>query len=221
MFYRYYCWFCKFFHDAKCCIRARSATILRDRERVVVVVAARLLRDQAELLELGELFAAQPGRVEQFLAATAASRPAPDGSVRRSARCPRSRRSPRAARAVRLRCDARRHEAAVDRVELLLDDPQRQVVVLLLREHVAQPRHVAGGELAVPGRCALGLHQPLVLEEADLADREIGEFRLEVGQDVTDREGGAAAAAMPAAARREPRRSSCLAPTPVRTAAVR
>jgi len=94
----------------------------------------------------------------------------------------------RGARAVGGR--AGRHQAAIDRVELVLDDPQREVVVPLLAEHVAQPADVAGGELPVAGRRALGLHQALILQEADLADRQIGELDLEVGQDIADGERG-------------------------------
>ncbi len=81
------------------------------------------------------------------------------------------------------RLDRRRLQAAVEGVEVLADHLQRQVVVALHRQHVAQPLDVGLGELAVARRRALGLDQPLVLEEADLGDRD----RVEVGaQQVED-----------------------------------
>ena len=48
-----------------------------------------------------------------------------------------------------------RLEAAVDRVEVLADDLQREVVLTLRGEHVAQARDVVGRELAVAGGRAL------------------------------------------------------------------
>ena len=77
-------------------------------------------------------------------------------------------------------------QAAVDRVQVLLDDPQRQVVVALGREHVAQPGDVVAAELAVARRRALGLDQPLRLEEPDLRDGDVREVRPELGQHLTD-----------------------------------
>ncbi len=48
-----------------------------------------------------------------------------------------------------------RLEPAVDRVEVLLDDLQRQVVVALAGQHVAQPLHVGGGRTCgSPTGCA-------------------------------------------------------------------
>jgi len=71
---------------------------------------------------------------------------------------------------------------------LVLDDAKRQIVVLLLREHVTQPGNISGRELAVSGRGALGAYQALVLEEPDLADGQVREIDLQMGQDVADRE---------------------------------
>ena len=68
-------------------------------------------------------------------------------------------------------------------VEVLADDLQRQVVVLLDVEDVAQPVDVAVGVAPVPGRCPLGREQALALEEPDLRDRDVREL---LGQDLQD-----------------------------------
>jgi len=76
----------------------------------------------------------------------------------------------------------------------------------------------ASEEQLAAQRRSLGLDQPLVLQEADLADREVGELDLQVRQDVPDRERGGGVPA-----RRTHRRHAEApgAPAPLRTAAVR
>ncbi len=72
-------------------------------------------------------------------------------------------------------------------VEALLDDLQRQEVLALLPEDPAQARDVDAVELPVAGRGALGLDQPLALQEPDLRDRDVGELVLEVREHLADR----------------------------------
>src|SRR4051812_32373072 len=179
---------------------------------VVVVVAARLLADQAELLELGELVAAQPGRVQQLLAREPHRRRRRTEVLGRR-RVVLDRGDGHVGRTWAVGRGPRRHQAAVDRVQLVLDDPQRQVVVALLGEHVAQPAHVTAGELPVARGRPLRLHQPLVLEEPDLADREIRKLDLQMGEHVADGERGSGSPAGCAHTRH--------AFAPTRTAAVR
>ena len=78
------------------------------------------------------------------------------------------------------------HESAIDRVQLVLDHPQRQVVVALLAKDIAQPGDVIRRELAIAGRRALRTDQPLGLQEPDLADRDIREVCTELAQHLTD-----------------------------------
>ena len=69
---------------------------------------------------------------------------------------------------------------AVDLVEPLLDHLQRQEVLALLAQDEAQPFDVGRVELAVARRRALGIDEPLALEEADLRDRDVGELVAEL-----------------------------------------
>ena len=78
------------------------------------------------------------------------------------------------------------------------DDLEGQEMLALLAQHPAQPLHVVVEELSVARRRSLGVHQALALEEADLRDRDVGEFLPEQGQDVTDGEVRTAAHSLPA-----------------------
>src|SRR6478735_5361103 len=84
------------------------------------------------------------------------------------------------------RVDRRRLEAAVDRIEVLADHLEREVVVTLHREDVAEPVHVVAGELPVAGRGPLRVDQSLVLEEPDLGDRDPREVRPELAEHLPD-----------------------------------
>ena len=76
-------------------------------------------------------------------------------------------------------------------VEPVLDHLEGQVVVLLLAQDPAQPIDVGLVELAVAGRGALRVEQPLALEEPDLRDGDVGELPLEQREDLADRQVGA------------------------------
>ena len=76
---------------------------------------------------------------------------------------------------------------AVDLVEPFLDHLQRQEVLALLAQDEAQPLDVGRIELAVARRRALGVDEPLTLEEADLRDRDVGELVAQLVQHVADR----------------------------------
>ncbi len=58
----------------------------------------------------------------------------------------------------------------------------------MLVQDPAQPREVLVVELPVPRRRALGVDQPLALEEADLRDRDVGKLIAQLGQHLADRE---------------------------------
>ena len=53
-------------------------------------------------------------------------------------------------------------------------------------EDVADPLEIGGTELPVPRLGAGRVDQSLGLEEADLGDADIGEFRLELGDGLSD-----------------------------------
>ena len=72
--------------------------------------------------------------------------------------------------------------------EALLDHLERQEVVALLGEDPPQPLDVGVVELPVARRRALGVEQPLALEEADLRDRDVGELVLQQVEHLADRE---------------------------------
>ena len=82
--------------------------------------------------------------------------------------------------------------------QAVADHLQRQEVLPLLAQHPAQPLDVVLEELAVARRRALRVDQSLALEEADLADRDVGELLPQERQDVTDGEVRAAAHSFPA-----------------------
>src|ERR1041384_4349981 len=69
---------------------------------------------------------------------------------------------------------------------MLADHPERQVVVALHPQDVAKTVDVLDGELPIAGGRALGLDQPLVLEEADLRDRHPGEVGAQDVEDLPD-----------------------------------
>src|SRR5450759_1214662 len=77
--------------------------------------------------------------------------------------------------------------APVDVFELVADDRQGQEVLLLQPQDEVDSRGVRGRELAVASGRALGSHQPLILEESDLGDGEVGVGRLQVLHDIADR----------------------------------
>jgi hypothetical protein len=68
----------------------------------------------------------------------------------------------------------RRAARRLERVEVLADDLERQVLIALQRERDADPLEVGGGELAVPGCGAHRVDDPLLLEEAELEARTSG-----------------------------------------------
>jgi hypothetical protein len=72
--------------------------------------------------------------------------------------------------------------APVHRIQVLLDHPQREIVVALSGEHVAQPLHVRGRELPVSSSSALRLDQSLGLQKPDLGDRDIWEIRSQLAE---------------------------------------
>src|SRR3954452_16986311 len=80
----------------------------------------------------------------------------------------------------------RRLQAAVDRVEVLADHLQREVVLTLAGQHVPQPLHVTVRELPVAGWGALRFDQPLGLEEPDLGDVQAGEVRTQLAEHLPD-----------------------------------
>src|SRR5581483_9649287 len=88
---------------------------------------------------------------------------------------------------------------AHDAVEALLDHPQREEVVALLLEDPTQAFDVGLVELPVARRRALGVEQPLALEEADLRDGDVRELLLQEREDLTDRQMGALGHRPPAA----------------------
>ncbi|MEA2195914.1 MAG: hypothetical protein QOG42_2666 [Solirubrobacteraceae bacterium] len=155
-------------------------------KRVVVVTAGRSGRDQAELFELVELVGAETGGMAQFLGGQAQG-----GRVQAEV--------VGAGRIGQLQPDGLGHAAGsgraqttVDRGQLFLDDPQRQVVLTLLGQDVAQSHHVGVGKLSVARGRPLRLDQALGLEETDLADGDVGEIVLELLEDLTDGQGGPA-----------------------------
>ena len=78
--------------------------------------------------------------------------------------------------------------AVVELVEPFLDHLERQEVLALLAQDEAQALDVGRRELAVARRRALGIDEPLALEEADLRDRDVGELRAQLIEHVADRD---------------------------------
>src|SRR5690606_15147190 len=157
----------------------------RDGEGVALVVRADPA-DQAVLLEPGEEGLVDAGAVEELAARQ------PDGGVLGGGVGGHER-----AGAPRLRdglrdglLEGRDALAAVARLQVVADDPKRKVVVALGGEDEPEPLHVGVGELAVAGRAALRLDEPLGLQEPDLGDRDVGELGPEQAEDVPDRHQG-------------------------------
>src|SRR5829696_77113 len=158
----------------------------RDGERVPVVrPALAATGQQAVLLELVELLGVEPGGGEQLVAGQAHLGRLRPERVRTRQRLGGDQRT-RPAPGRRSRPALGWLNAAVDRIEMLLDHPQREVVVALLGQHEPQPGDVSGGELPVSGGGALGMDQPLRLEEADLRDRDVRELRAQLAEDLAD-----------------------------------
>jgi len=120
--------------------------------------------DQAVGLQLGKLLVFDARRLEQLAPGHVGRRPR--GPVRVLSCCGRG----------------------GSRREALPDHPQRQVGVPLHGEDVAQPLDVGRREPTVarsrPGR----LDQSLGLKEADLGRADVGKFRAQLGQNLTDTE---------------------------------
>ncbi len=136
------------------------------------------------------------------------ARPRGGSAPRRPARArsPRARAAARASRPSRARaprasdrrCRAaasgdggsrRRRPGRVGRaLELVADHPQRQEGVALQRQDAPQPLDVRLGEEAVAAARAMRLEQALILEVADLRDREIRELGAQQLADGADRE---------------------------------
>ena len=115
----------------------------------------------------------------------------PRAPARGPARCPRARRAPRgrapppARRAPRRR---RRRSFARARRELLADHAQRQELVALEAQDRLEPLDVVLAEQAVAALRALRRQQPLILEVADLRDRDVRELGLQAPADGADRQ---------------------------------
>ena len=132
----------------------------------------------------GRAPARRRGRTASAVSGAGRRRRRPSGSVGRRPAARRRRGGRR--RRTSAGAGAAAASPAVERLELLLDDPQRQVVVALRGQHVAQPAHVGRGELPVARRRALRVDQVLGLQVADLADRHVGEVVAKNGQHLAD-----------------------------------
>src|SRR5207302_1285512 len=120
--------------------------------------------EQAELLELlGEL-ARDPGAAAEL----------PDVELVLAAREPHRTRAPPV--------------LARGRRELLTDHAKREELVALEAQDRLQPLDVVLAEEPVAALRALRREEPLVLEVADLRDRDVRELRLEARADRADRE---------------------------------
>ena len=144
----------------------------------VVVIAARAGGHQLELLKLRERRLVQVGGLQQLfarepdVARVFAERLGP-GQALGGDECARNPRT-----SSRLLSGL---ETAVDRLKVVFDDAQRQIVIALGGEHVTQPLNVGVGELAIAGRRALWLDQPFSFKEADLRDRDVGKVGPQLG----------------------------------------
>jgi hypothetical protein len=156
-------------------------------ERIVVVVVPAVPgRDEAVRLELVQQLRLDPRVLDEFRARqayvgtvrperlhTGLVRPAEDHPRRRRGRkCPTRK--------------LRRLEALVECVEVLLDHPQRQIVVTLRGQHEPQPFDVVVVELAIARRSSLRFHQAFRLEEPDLRDRDVGKLGPQPREHLTD-----------------------------------
>src|SRR3954469_26003441 len=126
---------------------------------------ALLALDDAVVLELGHELGVGAGLLEDVVERE--RRPALLDPHRRDA--PYGRPLPRGGGQVRLGAPAR---------QLVADDPQGQELVALQAQDRAQATQVLLRVEPVAARGALGLQELLVLEVADLRDRDVGELRL-------------------------------------------
>ena len=74
------------------------------------------------------------------------------------------------------------------RVELVLDHAQRQELLALHAQNRLQALEIVLAEQPIPALRAPRRHQPLVLEVADLRDRDVGELLEEPPHDLSDPE---------------------------------
>ena len=126
-------------------------------------------RDQAELLEAAHELLVDSGGADQLAEARAAGGAGADGAAAR----------PLARALGRL-------------LELLADHAQRQELVALQAQDRAQPLDVLLREQAVAAARALRVQQPLLLEVADLRDRDVGVLDAQRRADRADRQAPAA-----------------------------
>src|SRR3954465_9260043 len=147
---------------------------------VVLRPGADLALDDAVLLELGD----QPWLRARLLddVLQRVQRPAGGRGDRRVALAPH-----RARAGDRPVARGRDVVARAARGELLADDAQRQELVALQAQDGAQALHVAAGVEAVAARRASRRHELLILQIADLRDRDVGELLLERLADGADR----------------------------------
>ena len=158
-------------------------------QRVPVVAAAGPLARAGRTAPAGPALGGVPGRWPPARPGSAGSPTAP-ARTRSASGSPAPRDRPRPAPGGAARAGLRRLQAAVDRVQVVLDHPQRQVVVALLGQHEPQPGHVGRRELAVARGRPLRIDEALGLEEPDLGDRDVRELRPQLTQDLPDAQGG-------------------------------
>ena len=175
-------------------LQQRGLAVGRRAERAQVAPAdavARQLGDRADDLALGLVVVGLPARSSPLMTPYSSSSATRRGSARVSSTTSSSVYSApppvtdtlgrrRAAGAGRRDVGRRGHGrlVAVDaaRGQLLADDPQRQELVALHAQDRAQPRDVAGRVEPVAAGRAPRLEQLLVLEVADLRDRDVREL---------------------------------------------
>jgi hypothetical protein len=78
--------------------------------------------------------------------------------------------------------------AALSILELLADHAQRQELVALQAQDRAQPLDVLLCEQAIAAARPLRMQQPLLLEVADLRDRDVGVLDAQCSADRADRQ---------------------------------
>src|SRR6056300_1525128 len=76
----------------------------------------------------------------------------------------------------------------VDFIEVLLDDPQGQVMIALHSQHKTKTINIGGRIRPVTSGGATGRNQFPILEKAELRRREVGELGSEFCQDLADGE---------------------------------
>ena len=148
----------------------------------VVVGGAGRLDDQPEGLELAQDLVGDAGLLQQLLARQAQLLALGNEILRRGIGVRGHERPRRGVRGTQ----GRGLQAPVDRVEVLADDLQGQVVVALHPKHVAQSLGVGAGELPVARGGPLRLDEVLGLQVADLGDADVREVRAQQVQDLPD-----------------------------------